>query len=118
MRPPEDGLSRPLARLDGDPIFDEPWQAIVLALADTLARAGAITPAAWSEALGAALKQAEGRCAPGDAATYYDAALRALESLLEASGRIGRDALSARRDAWARAYRETPHGQPVELARE
>ena len=104
--------------MDGDPVFDEPWQAQVLALADTLTRAGAFTPGAWSEALGSALAQAEGRGAPDGPATYYDAALRALEGLLDASGAVGRDALSARRDAWARAYRETPHGQPVALTRE
>ena len=118
MRPPEDALRNPLARMDGDPVFDEPWQAQTLALADTLARAGAFTPAAWSEALGAELKRAEARGAPDDAATYYDAALRALEGLLDANGAVGREALTVRRDAWERAYRETPHGKPVTLTRE
>ncbi len=94
--------------MDGDPVFDEPWQAQTLALADTLARAGAFMPAAWSEALGAELKRAEARGAPDDAATYYDAALRALEGLLDANGAVGREALTVRRDAWERAYRETP----------
>ena len=104
--------------MDGDPVFDEPWQAQTLAIADTLARAGAFTPAAWSAALGAELKKAEARGAPDDAATYYDAALRALEGLLDANGAVGREVLNLRRDAWERAYRETPHGKPVTLTRE
>ncbi len=118
MRPPHDAHTKPLARLDGDPVFDEPWQAQVLALADSLAQTGAFTPAAWSKALGAELERAERRGAPDDAATYYDAALRALEGLLDENGAIGRRALTTRRDAWERAYRETPHGKPVTLRRE
>jgi nitrile hydratase accessory protein len=117
LRPPEDSQSQPLARMDGDPVFDEPWQAQILALADTLARAGAFTPRAWSEALGAALDRAAASGAPDGPTTYYAAALEALEGLLDSSGAVGRDALSTRRDAWERAYLETPHGQPVALSR-
>lgn len=99
------------------PIFDEPWQAQLLALADTLARSGSFTPAAWSDALGAALRRAAAEGAPDTAATYYQAVLEALEGLLTTSGALTADDLAARRAAWERAYAATPHGQPVELSR-
>src|SRR5690606_18477420 len=64
------------------PTFDEPWQAQLLALADTLTRGGAFTPTAWSDALGAALRRAAAEGAPDTVATYYEAVLEALEGLL------------------------------------
>jgi nitrile hydratase accessory protein len=106
----------PLASRDGGPAFDEPWQAEVLALAGALSESGVFTPAQWSEALGAALRQAEARGAPDGHATYYGAVLEALEQLLAATGGITADALAHRIEEWRRAYLQTPHGQPVELA--
>ena len=99
------------------PTFDEPWQAQLLALADTLTRGGAFTPTAWSDALGAALRRAAAEGAPDTVATYYEAVLEALEGLLTRSGALTPDDLAARRAAWERAYAATPHGQPVELSR-
>lgn len=113
----EDGGIAPLRHDDGAAVFEEPWQAQILALADTLARSGLFTPTAWSAALGAALRHAESHGAPDTPATYYAAAVEALEGLLTASGAIGADALAARRKEWRQAYLATPHGQPVELKR-
>ena len=105
----------PPPRADGTAGFAEPWQAQLLALADTLARSGVFTPAAWSEALGAALRRANASGAPDTAETYYAAALEALESLLAQGGLVTPDSLARRREAWRQAYRTTPHGRPVEL---
>src|SRR5262249_28853350 len=41
--------------------------------------------------------------------------LAALESLITAKGLADPTALRTRKEAWAAAYRNTPHGQPVEL---
>jgi nitrile hydratase accessory protein len=97
------------------PGFDEPWQATALALADTLSRNGLFTPAAWSEALGAALRRAEAAGRPDNSETYYAAVLEALEELLAARGAIPPDMRSARLQAWRQAHLETPHGEPVVL---
>lgn len=118
MSGPEDGDIAPLRHDDGAAVFEEPWQAQILALVDTLARSGLFTPTAWSEALGAALRHAESHGAPDTPATYYAAAVEALEGLLTASGTVGTDALAARREEWRQAYLATPHGQPVELKRD
>lgn len=103
MQPPDDPLA-PLA-----PVFPEPWMAETLALADAMIRAGHFTAADWAAALGAALAQAADQ--PDTEATYYTAALTALESLAP----LPRADLATRKAAWAQAYRDTPHGQPVTL---
>jgi nitrile hydratase accessory protein len=113
---PETSPVAPLARRDGEPTFDEPWQAQALALAFALCERGVFSAAAWSEALGTELRRAEARGAPDNHDTYYAAALAALEGLLAATGGITRDNVSERIEAWRRAYLNTPHGQPVELA--
>lgn len=105
----------PLKRQDGEPVFDEVWQAQVLAMADSLTRRGAFTAGEWSDCLGAALKRAEQDGAADNAETYYQAALHALEQLLDDGGALTNDAVTERRDAWERAYRNTPHGKPVSL---
>lgn len=106
----------PLARDEG-PVFDEPWQAQALAMADMLVRRGIFTPVAWSEALGGALRRAAAAGRPDTPGTYYAAVVEALEELLEQAGALSHDALHERLEAWREAYRTTPHGQPVELRR-
>jgi len=111
LRKPELGL---LKASDGEPAFDEPWQAETLALADLLVRRGSISPKRWAEALGAEI--AARKAAPDDRETYYRAVLAALERLLEENGAVARAELDERERQWERAYLRTPHGRPVELA--
>jgi len=115
-RPNDSGSDvRPLAGRDGEAIIEEPWQAEVLALAHALIEAGRIDRAAWAEALGAALKEAEGKGAADSSETYYLAALSALEGLVTARGLLSDGQIAARKSAWEAAYEATPHGQPVRL---
>ena len=114
MNLPEDALG-PLRRKDGDPTFDEAWQAQALAIADTLVNAGVVTATHWAEALGSELKSAARAGAADDADTYYLAVLGTVEKLLRQIEIIGRDELDARVEAWRQAYLTTPHGEPVDL---
>lgn len=116
MSAPDAAEILPLASEDGEPTFAQPWQAQVLALAFALVEQGVLSPAAWSEALGAELRRTAAKGAPDDQETYYGAALAALEQLVTSADGITADALSTRLEQWRRAYRRTPHGQPVELA--
>lgn len=111
---PEDALG-PLQRKDGDPTFDEAWQAQSLAIADALVGAGVVTSMDWAEALGFELQSAARAGATDNADTYYLAVLGAVEKLLRQIEIIGRDELDARVEAWRQAYLSTPHGKPVEL---
>ncbi len=104
-----------LPRDPGGPVFAEPWQAQAFALALQLHAQGAFTWPEWALALSERLKAA----GPGDdGARYYEHWLAALEDLTTGKALATGSELSARKEAWAEAYRTTAHGRPVELARE
>jgi len=104
-----------LPRDDGGPVFAEPWQAQAFALAVKLSEHGHFTWKEWAAALAHELKAAADRGEPDDGSHYYEHWVAALESLVMAKGLTDRHALGERKDAWADAYRHTPHGKPVEL---
>ena len=105
-----------LPRDDDGPVFAEPWQAQAFALAVKLSEQGHFTWKEWAAALAEELRDAAGRGEPDDGSRYYEHWLAALERLTTAKGLTDRNALVARKDAWAEAYRTTPHGTPIELA--
>jgi nitrile hydratase accessory protein len=106
-----------LPREKDDPVFAEPWEAQAFALAVKLSEQGYFTWKEWASALADELKAAADRGEPDDGSRYYQHWLAALERLVTAKGLTDRGALEARKEAWAEAYRHTPHGKPVELAR-
>ena len=116
--PPNDNALKPLAGVDGDRACDEAWQAEALAIADTLVQGGLFTANEWSEALGAALRRAEAEGAVDDQETYYRCVLTTLESLISEHSDIDHSTMASMRKDWEDAYRSTPHGQPVLLARD
>ena len=100
----------------GDPVFAEPWQAEVLAVAYALTANGLFSAREWTERLGAALEKARLNGEPDTGEAYYHSALRALEQLIaERSPEVGAR-VDARVEEWRSAYLDTPHGKPVELA--
>jgi nitrile hydratase accessory protein len=90
-------------------VFDEPWQAQAFALAVKLSEQGYFT---WKEWAAALADELNGTTNLG----YYESWLAALERLVTAKGLADEAALRDRKEAWADAYRHTPHGKPVELA--
>jgi len=105
---PPDTASPPAA-----PVFAEPWQARAFALMLKLRERGHFTPVEWSAALGKEL--ADVAVEPDVVSDYYQHWLAALEALAIAKGLTDRRALLQRKEAWAEAYRRTPHGKPVNL---
>ena len=97
-------------------MFAEPWQAQAFALAVKLSERGHFTWKEWAAALADELKAATSRGEPDNGSRYYHHWLAALEHLLTAKGLADPEPLLARKEAWAEAYRRTPHGKPVELA--
>ena len=97
--------------MPSEPVFAEPWQAQAFALAVKLSEQGHFTWKEWAAALAEELQAAE----PDDGSHYYDHWLATLERLVTAKGLTNPAALLARKEAWADAYRHTPHGKPVEL---
>ena len=105
-----------LPRDEAGPVFAEPWQAQAFALAVKLSEQGQFTWKEWAAALAEELKAVANRGEPDDGSHYYEYWLVALERLVTAKGLSDPAAMLARKEAWADAYRHTPHGKPVELA--
>ena len=105
-----------LPRDEAGPVFAEPWQAQAFALAVRLSEQGYFTWKEWAAALAAELKAAVDRGEPDDGSHYYDHWLATLERLVAAKGLADPSAMQERKEAWADAYRHTPHGKPVELS--
>jgi nitrile hydratase accessory protein len=117
MQGPENLAALPLLpRDEGGPVFAEPWQAQAFALAVKLSAQGHFTWKEWAAALAAELKAATDRGEPDDGSRYYHHWLAALERLVAEKRLSDPAAMLARKEAWAEAYRRTPHGKPVDLA--
>ena len=99
----------------GEPVFAEPWQAQAFALAVKLSEQGHFTWKEWATLLASELNTAATRGEPDDGSHYYEHWLAVLEHLVTAKGLADSAALVARKEAWAGAYRCTPHGTPVKL---
>jgi len=108
---------KPLAVESAEAVFDEPWQAQVLAMADLLIQSKQISAGDWSSALGEQLKinQTVADGFNDNKENYYRAALSALIQLVESQQIISHQQLHTREDDWKNAYLSTPHGKPVEL---
>jgi nitrile hydratase accessory protein len=104
-----------LPRDESGPVFAEPWQAQVFALAVRLSGEGHFTWKEWAAAFAEELKAAADRSEPDDGSRYYEHWLAALERLVTTKSLTDRTELAERKEAWVDAYRHTPHGKPVEL---
>ena len=109
---------RRLSRDADDPVFAEPWQAEAFALAVKLSEQGHFAWREWAVALADELSAAASGGEPDHGSRYYHHWLAALERLVTAKGLADSADLAARKEAWAEAYRRTPHGKPVELTAE
>jgi nitrile hydratase accessory protein len=108
------GLPRLPVDSDG-PVFAEPWQAEAFALAVKLSEQGQFTWKEWAVALAEELKAAADRGEADDGSHYYEHWLATLERLAMQKGLTDQQALDDRKEAWADAYRHTPHGSAVKL---
>jgi nitrile hydratase accessory protein len=96
-------------------VFAEPWQAQAFAMAVKLSELGHFTWSEWAATLADELKSATGRGEPDDGSHYYEHWLAALEHLVTAKALVKSEEMLDRKEAWADAYRHTPHGSPVVL---
>lgn len=96
-------------------MFAEPWQASAFALAVSLSQRGYFKWTEWAATFGNELKASAARGEPDDGSHYYHCWLAALERLLVDKQLAEPAVLLSLKEAWADAYRHTPHGQPVQL---
>jgi nitrile hydratase accessory protein len=98
------------------PVFEAPWEAHAFALAVRLAAAGCFTWREWVNVLSQEIAAAQAQGEPDLGQTYYQHWLNALERLCVTKGLVNPEDMRQRTEAWRRAYRNTPHGQPVTLS--
>ncbi len=96
-------------------MFSEPWEAQAFAMAVRLHERGCFTWKEWAARLADEIAAAKARGEVDDGRRYYHYWLAALEKLVAEKRLVTADELAARKDAWDRAARATPHGQPIEL---
>jgi nitrile hydratase accessory protein len=113
--PPDLDALPALPRDAEGPLFAEPWQAQAFALAVRLQELGHFTWTEWCAALNRRILAAQAAGDPDLGDTYYEHWLAALESLAVEKGLTSPGELAARKQAWDRAHRATPHGEPVTL---
>jgi nitrile hydratase accessory protein len=114
--PPADGTRLPRMPIDaGGPVFAEPWQAGAFALAVRLSAEGHFSWTEWATALAHELQADASRGELDDGSRYYQCWLAALERLVVEKRLCDGALLLTCKEAWADAYRHTPHGKPVEL---
>lgn len=99
----------------GEPVFAEPWMAQAFAMTVKLHEQGLFTWSEWAATLSGEIKKAQGAGDPDLGDTYYQHWLAALERLVAEKGASSQTEMAERKDAWDRAARATPHGQPIEL---
>jgi nitrile hydratase accessory protein len=97
------------------PVFREPWEAQAFALVVDAHQKGLFTWSEWAQALSQEIKAAQAQGDPDTGETYYQHWLCALEQLVIAKGAISRSGLTDLQNAWERAAKATPHGQPIML---
>lgn len=101
-------LSPPERSPHDEPVFDEPWEAQVFALAVHLHDQGAFTWDEWAEHLSAEIHSGVDR-------SYYGYWLHALEKIVATKDLTDAPALARRKEAWHAAAARTPHGDAILL---
>ena len=103
-----------LPRDDEGPVFRAPWEAQAFGMTLALYERGLFTWKEWAERLSVEIAAARDR---DDGSRYYEMWLTALEKLVAEKKLVPDAELALRRDEWAQAAAETPHGKPIELKR-
>ena len=96
-------------------IFSEPWEAQAFAIAVTLSDNGYFTWTEWANALAETISWSKTNDGPIDGSDYYLNWVVTLEKILESKSLVDVVSLTTVKSEWERAYKLTPHGEPVSL---
>ena len=95
--------------------FDEPWQAELFAVTVHLSERNLFSWAEWTDEMVEQIKKVK-LIRPIDGSNdYYNIWLQALIELISTKGITDAETISDVQNRWAIAYRNSPHGKPVEL---
>jgi nitrile hydratase accessory protein len=107
-----------MPRGEDGPVFAEPWEGQAFAMAVALHERGLFTWSEWAERLAVEIRDAQAAGDPDLGDSYYHHWLKALEKLVVEKQVLSASDLADRQDAWDRAARATPHGEPIVLGRD
>ena len=111
------GLLHDSGKDEQQPVFAEPWEAHVFAIAVKLSEKGLLKWSEWSDALAEEIKEAKDQGNPDFGNTYYQFWLSALETIMLEKNILKKSDLKSMMEQWRRAYLSTPHGNPVKLVK-
>ena len=113
-RPIPDISDYPIPLGEDGPVFGEPWEAQVFAMAVHLNESGVFEWSEWAENFGSVIRNNQ-KTKPGS--SYYENWLETLELMLTLkTGKFATE-LVREQQAWKEAALNAPHGEPIELAR-
>ena len=95
--------------------FDEPWHAELFALTVHLSERNLFSWAEWTDEMVEQIKKVKLIRPIYGSNDYYNIWLQALIELISTKGITDAETISDVQNRWAIAYRNTPHGKPVEL---
>jgi len=104
-----------IPQANDEPVFKEPWEAEVFAMALLLHERGLFTWQQWADQLSSCIKDAQQNGDPDDGSTYYQHWLNALENIVVERHIGDRSQLAELYNDWNQAALSTPHGQAIEL---
>ena len=95
--------------------FEQPWHAEVFAVTVHLIETKLFSRVEWTQTLGQHISAANTMCVINGTDDYYQVWLRTLIALLSVKEVTDLETLASMQNRWAKAYRNTPHGEPVNL---
>ncbi len=95
---------------DGEPVFEEPWQAQAFAMAVALNEQGMFEWTNWAEAFGANIASAPDT-------PYWSHWMTTLEGFLARHSIASAEQIEKRTQEWHEAAARTPHGEPIALSK-
>ena len=111
------GLLHDSSKDEQQPVFAEPWEAHIFAIAVKLSEKGLLKWSEWTNALAEEIKEAKDQGNPDFGNTYYHFWLSALETILLDKNILKKSDLKSMIEQWRGAYLSTPHGKPVKLVK-
>ncbi|MFK7754956.1 MAG: nitrile hydratase accessory protein [Sedimentitalea sp.] len=98
-----------------EPVFEEPWHALLFAMTVQLNETGRFTWPDWAARFSATLARHGHDRDLNGGEDYFNAWLETLEQLLAEDGGAPTEDVAQVKALWEAAYRDTPHGDPVTL---
>ena len=95
--------------------FEQPWHAEVFAVTVHLSETNLFSWEEWTQTLGQHISAANTMRVINGTDDYYLVWLRTLIALLSVKEVTDLETIESMQNRWADAYRNTPHGEPVNL---